>query len=696
MQLIIAEKEIAARRIAELLAGEKIPKETLGNAPLYRFKKDNEVIVFPLRGHIVDVDFPSLYSSWLGTDIKKLVDVQPDYIEKEKIIINALKKVAKEANEIIIATDADREGEAIGVEALEIVKKQKPKIGAKRALFSAITQKEIDDAFSNLVEVDYHLSDSANSRREIDLVWGAALTRFLSLISGRLGKEFLSAGRVQTPVLAIIVSREKERLAFKPQDYWQISVLFEKDKKQFEANHKEGNFWEKEKAEKTFSKKADHGTVLKVKKKEKILKKPVPFNTTEFQRAATAIGFGAAEAMNVAEFLYQSGYTSYPRTDNQTYPESIDLKYILKELVKNKDLGEEAKQILAQKKIEPSKGKVSKDHPPIYPVTSCPKEKVTPKQWKVYELIARRFFATLAEDAVVNATNVEIDLNEELYSANGQTIKKKGWKEYYPYSKMEEKILPELKEGDKVKVLEHELLKKETTPPTRYSQAGLIKKMDDLGIGTKSTRAEIIQKLYYRKYISGVKSIEPNKIAFAIIDTLQRDASTITKHEMTSELEKEMDEVALGKKAKDTVVGDSREMLKKIIDELSLKKKEISEDLRKAARADSVIGSCLKCGSDLRILTSKRGKRFVACAGYPKCMNTFPLPQKGGILATDKSCELCKEAMIKVIGKRYRFEMCINPDCASKEEWKKKREEKEKKEEEKNKSEKENKKPEKI
>ena len=162
------------------------------------------------------------------------------------------------------------------------------------------------------------------------------------------------------------------------------------------------------------------------------------------------------------------------------------------------------------------------------------------------------------------------------------------------------------------------------------------------------------------------------------------------------DIEKEMDEVALGKKAKDLVVGDSREMLKKIIDELSLKKKEISEDLRKAARADSVIGSCLKCGSDLRILTSKRGKRFVACAGYPKCMNTFPLPQKGGILATDKSCELCKEAMIKVIGKRYRFEMCINPDCASKEEWKKKREEKEKKEEEKNKSEKENKQPEKI
>jgi DNA topoisomerase-1 len=678
MKLIITEKEIAGRRIAEILAGKKVPKSLLNGAPLYRFGgKGKEVVVFPLRGHIVDVDFPVLYSSWLGTDIRKLVDVPAEYMEKEKVIIGALRKVASEAGEVIIATDADREGEAIGVEALDIVKGKQPKIKVKRALFSAITPKEITDAFSGLEDVDYHLADSANSRREIDLVWGAALTRFLSLISGRLGKDFISAGRVQTPVLAVIVLREKERLAFRAEKYWQIAALFEKGGKKFEGKHKEGNFRDKTKAEKAFSRKADYGTVVKVTKRKKTLNRPVPFNTTEFLRAATSAGFSAAEAMSTAEHLYQSGYTSYPRTDNQCYPASLNLTDILKEISKNPVLGKEAERIMQAGKLKPSSGKMSKDHPPVHPAANCLKEKVTPKQWKIYELIVRRFFATLAEDAVVNATNAEIDVAAEPYSANGQVIVKRGWKEFYPYSKMEETLLPEMKEGDRVKVESTELLEKETMPPSRYSQSGLIKKMEELGLGTKSTRAEIIQKLYNRRYVTGAKSIEPNKLAFAIIDALQRDAEQITKHNMTAELENEMDKVALGKKEKEDVVGGSREMLKSVVDELSGKKKEISADLRKAARADSVVGKCLKCGSDLRMLTSRRGKRFVACAGYPECRNTFPLPQKGSVQATDKTCEICGEAVVRAVGKRYRFDMCINPDCPSKEEWKRKRQEKE-------------------
>lgn len=673
MELIITEKNIAAARIAELLSGGKIPQGNLNGAPIYRFDdKGKEIVVFPLRGHIVDVDFPAMYSNWLGTDVKKLVDVPAEYIEKEKTIINALKKIAKDAGNVVIATDADREGEAIGVEAVEIIRKQNPKAAFKRAIFSAITKKEIDDAFADLKEVDYNLSDSANSRREIDLVWGAALTRFLSLISGRLGKDFLSVGRVQTPVLALIVSREKERLAFISKKYWQIRAVFEKDEKDFEAFHKEGNFWEQEKAKTAFSKKADYGTVKDVSKKKKVLKKPAPFNTTEFQRAATALGFGAAEAMDLAEFLYQSGYTSYPRTDNQCYPPSVNLKEILEELAKNSILGEDAKKILAQKKIEPSAGKLSKDHPPIYPVANCPKEKVNPKQWRIYELIARRFFATLAEDAIVDATSIAIDLAGEPYTANGQIIVSMGWKGFYPYSKIEETLLPELAIGDRANLKSHELLEKETIPPARYSQAALIKKMEELGLGTKATRAGIIQKLYYRKYISGSKSIEPHKIAFALIDVLQKDADTITKHEMTSDLEKEMDEVALGKRSKDNVVEESRGLLRGVVDELSEKKKDISGNIRSAMKEDSYIGTCLKCGSPLRILTSRMGKRFAACSGYPNCKNTFPLPQKGGIEATGKKCEFCAEAVIKVVGKRYRFEMCINPNCKTKDEWKKK------------------------
>ena len=675
MRLIIAEKEIAGAKIAEILSGGKVAKALLEGAPLYRFSEGKEeTVVFPLRGHIVDVDFPSHYSSWLGTDVKKLVDVDPLYIEKEKRIIAGLKNIAKEANDVIIATDADREGEAIGVEAIDIIKKQNPKAKFKRAIFSAMTPKDLGDSFSKLEEVDYNLADSANSRREIDLVWGAALTRFLSLISGRLGKDYLSVGRVQTPVLALIVSKEKERLAFKSRKYWQIAAVFEKDAMKFEAGHKEGNFWDEKKAQDAFSKKADHGTVTGVKKKEKTIKRPVPFNTTEFLRAATAIGFSAHDAMSNAEFLYQSGYTSYPRTDNQVYPSTLDLRQIINELCRNEALAKDAKKIAALKTLSPSAGKMSKDHPPVHPVSNCPSGKVSPKQWKIYELIARRFLATLADDAVVNSTTVDIDLAKEPFVANGQTIIKAGWKEFYPYSKLEETILPELKERDKVKLVSHDLLQKDTTPPARYSQSALIKLMEDLGLGTKATRAEIIQKLYLRQYISGAKSIEPNNISFAIIDSLQKDAETITKPDMTSELEKEMDLIAMGKKKKAEIVNESRGLLRQVVNELSEKKFTIASNIKRALMQDSLLGKCLKCGNDFRILVSKNKKRFAACSGYPACRNTFPLPQKGKIIHENKTCKDCGNPMIKVLGTRYRFEMCLDPTCKSKEGWGKKKE----------------------
>ncbi len=683
MKLIITEKAIAGKRISAILAGKQIPAGFVGKAQLFKFKRDGkELIVLPLRGHIVDVDFPKQYSYWIGTDLKKLSKATVEYIEKEKQIISALRKSAKGASGVIIATDADREGESIGVEAINFIKETNPKIKIERAYFSAITPKDIEDAFSNLKDVDYNLADSADSRREIDLIWGAVLTRFLSLVSGRLGKEFLSAGRVQTPTLAIIVDREKERTKFKSKKYWELKALFEKDKQKFEAQHKKGRFWEKEEAEKALGKKSDKGTVVRVESKKRIIPKPIPFNTTAFLRAATAIGFSAGEAMNSAEFLYQQGFTSYPRTDNSVYPPTIDLKEILNELKGNEEFSPLAEKILSQEKITPSKGKEAKDHPPIYPVTLAQKNQLSDRQWRIYELIVRRFLATLAEEAETMNQTVEIDLNGEPYIATGQLILKKGWKEFYPYSVLKEVILPKLEKGDLVNLIKLDLSEKETQPPARYSQSALIKFMEENGLGTKSTRHNILQKLLARRYITGLKAIEPNQIAFAVIDSLEKHAIDVTKPKMTAELEKEMDAIAVGKKTKKEVVDESRLFLEKILDELLENKNKIGSDLREALRADSIVGKCDKCNGDLRILFGRSGKRFLACNNYPKCTNTYPLPQKGRVVATDKLCEFCGKPMIKVFGRRYRYSMCVDHNCKSKEEWKKKAESKKEKKQE--------------
>lgn len=681
MILIIAEKAIAGRRIAAILAGKQLPGERTGNAIHFDFEKEGkQYAVVPLSGHIVDVDFPTSYKQWLGTDLRKLVEADIKYNETENFISGLLKKIAPKVEEVIIATDADREGEAIGLEALDIVREANPKIVVKRAIFSAITEKDIKDAFQKLDKMDFDLAESANSRREIDLVWGAVLTRFLSLISGRLGKEFLSSGRVQSPTLTLIVDREKQRNAFIVKKYWQLLALFEKDKSKFNALHKEGKFWEKDKAENALQcKEPPIGIVKEVKKRKKNLARPLPFNTTSFLRAATAIGFTASRAMQAAESLYQSGFISYPRTDNSVYPKTLDLKATLRELRKLPEFLAMADKLLKKPKLAPSSGKLAKDHPPIHPVTAVEKNKLDSQQWKIYELVCRRFMATLAEDAVTENLTVEIDLNKQPFVATGQTYLEKGWKLFYPYSKATEVLLPGLNKGDKVKLLKLDMLGKETLPPPRYSQGALIKAMSDLNLGTKSTRAEIIQKLYRRNYIEGQKAIAPTKIAFAVVDSLQKHKSVVVKPEMTANLEKEMDLVANGKKSKQEVVGDSRQLLSNALLQLLESKNEIGSAIRNAARADSIFGSCSGqgCKGELLVRRGRTGKRFLGCSAYPNCTVTFPLPQKGLINVLSEKCEDCSNIMIKVIGKRYRYKMCIDPKCKSKESWGKKKEGKE-------------------
>ena len=678
--MIISEKAIAGKNIANILAGKNVPASSIGYAHAFEFTKDNEkYVILPLRGHIVNVEFPKQYSYWVGTDLTKLVDAEIIYEGQEKAIISGLKKVAKDCEEVIVATDADREGESIGVEALRYVKTANPKIKVKRAYFSAITKKDIDHSFSNLVEVDYNFADSADSRREIDLIWGAVLTRFISLVSGKLGKEYLSVGRVQTPTLALIVQREKERLAFEAKKYWEVKALFKKDEKVFEAEHKKGKFWEKKDAEKAMSTGENKGLVKSIKRSKRILKKPTPFNTTDFLRQATSIGFSAGEAMSTAEALYQQGYTSYPRTDNTVYSETLELKVVLKEMAKVQSFKKDADFLLSKKELIPSRGKKeTKDHPPIYPVTAASKEKLSEKQWKIYELIARRFFATLSDEAITENLSIDILLGKEPFVARGQRILKLGWKEVYPYSTIKEVFLPPLKEGEMVNLEKLDLLNKETQPPSRYSQSTLLKLMEDLGIGTKSTRHTIIQKLYNRKYILGTKSIEPSKIAFAVIDSLNKNKVAAVDAEMTSLLEKEMDKIAAGKITKERVVGDSRKFLHSILSRMIVNKDKIGSELRGALKSDSIIGKCNVCEGMLRILNSRNNKRFLGCTNYPKCTNTFPLPQKGKVVTTDKTCEKCNTPIVKIIGTRYKFEMCVDMNCETKKEWKAKYEAKKK------------------
>lgn len=650
MHLIITEKHDAAKRIAAILADKRPKKERISGVDTYEF---DEKIIMGLSGHIVEIDFPKEHNNWQKTDLRDLIhsDVETNPTQKNKNIVTALRKLGKTADKLTIATDYDREGELIGVEALNIVKKVNPDIPADRVQYSTITKIDITKAFSNPTKIDFNLAAAGESRQVIDLVWGAVLTRFVSLSAGRLGKMFLSVGRVQSPTLALIVNREKEREAFVPVPYWELYATV-KNGEQFITKHAKGRFLDENEAKEAEAKLGDTGTVKTVKLGTRTERVPTPFNTTEFLRAASNVGITASNAMRIAESLYINGFISYPRTDNTVYPASLDTKGIIKSFL-DTEFHKEAQKLLKGKLIPTRGKKETTDHPPIYPAEPVKRSRLKDDQWKIYELIVRRFFATFAEPTQWETIAVTVDINDEDFKANGARLVDEGWRYYYSYNKPEDRLLPELREGQELAVKNVELIGKETQPPSRYGQGHLIKIMEDLGLGTKSTRHETISKLFGRAYVHG-NPLQPTKTAISVIETLEKYASTITKPEMTSKLEQDMDKIAEGGITEEYVVNESKEMLDGVYDDLSKNQEPITESLRAGLREDRIVGTCQKCSSDLIIRKSKRGSRFIGCSGYPDCDFSLPLPPKGQIIVTDKLCEEHGLYRIKIINQGKR------------------------------------------
>ena len=640
MHYIITEKATTARKIASILSDGKAKKKKIGSTEAHEFEGS---VVVGLSGHVFHLDFPTTYNNWSKVDPYDLIDANIVTVALKKGIVKTLEQIAKKADHITIATDYDREGELIGVEALTHIKEKNADLNIDRMRYSAITKKDITESFAARSAVDYNLAASAEARQIIDLIWGASLTRFISLSANRLGDGFLSVGRVQSPTLALLVEKEQEIKDFVARKYWELHAeLKTEDSATFEVTHKTRKFWDKKEIEeiKTRIESAKSGIISAVKTKLRVDKPPTPFDTTSFISAAASIGYTPRRVMHIAEGLYLGGLISYHRTDNTTYPETLDLKELVEIFVSNKEFGEHAKLLLKKKELKPTAGKKkTTDHPPIHPVAEASKEKLDKDEWKVYELVVRRFLATLSDAAKWEDTNVLVEIGKEPLDAKGKELKEKGFLAVYPYQKKEELILPKLKKGDKVEIEHIEDVEKETKPPNRISQAGLIKKMADLGLGTKSTRHEIIGKLYDRSYVQD-NPAKPTEKAFALIDTLKKHASLITKPEMTKTLEQEMDEISEGKRKKTDVAGDSREMLKAVFKEMMENRDEISKSLKEAIKDDKIVGMCPECDSELLLMRSKRGKRFVGCSNYPACSFSLPLPGMGRLIVTADKCDL--------------------------------------------------------
>lgn len=663
LTVIIAEKADAGRRIAYFLSDGKAKQKRSKGISYFEFKTGETTnILISLSGHIVEIDFPETTKNWEKTDLEQLIDTEILKKVKNTRAANEIISVGKKGDRYILATDYDREGELIGVEALEIADILGKENGTeiKRAKFSALTREEITTSFDNLIDVDYNLADSAFAREIIDLVWGAVLTRFFSLSAHRYGKDFLSAGRVQTPTLALVVEREEEIRNFDPETFYRLTVTFDKDG-EFTGTYEGGNIFSKEEAEKLFSKITDdHGKVLDYSMSEERIYKPPPFNTTEFLREASRTGVSPSKAMRVAESLYTRGLISYPRTDNMVYQRSISLKGVLNKL-KSGEFSADVEKVLSQDTIRPSRGRIeATDHPPIYPV-SVPKTKLTGDYAKIYELVVRRFLATLYFEGKRERRVAKIDVSGLNFLTEGSKVTEKGWLDLYPYRKIRESYHPDLKTGENVKVKGKDMQEDQTKPPPRYDISSLLKLMEDLKLGTKSTRHDIIEKLQVRGFIEG-NPVRATPLGIGFIRSVKLVDSRISEPEMTAKLEEDMEKITVGDTTREAVVVESKDMLKSVLAQLRKKEGEVATKIREALETGEPIGKCPEHGTDI-LLSKDRYKSRIRCTSEG-CKIDFEIRDRGKIELLEDKCPECEMPQMKIIRRgQSPQKKCIDPAC---------------------------------
>ena len=436
-------------------------------------------------------------SAWLGVDG---VEKGKEYVDK---YIKALKKLSKEADEIYIATDWDIEGELIGYHALKYCCGREK---AKRMRFSSLTKKEIVKAFENPDEIDYGLVDAGESRHIVDWYFGINLSRALMNAIRAVNRwKTMSIGRVQGPALAFLTERELEIKKFVPKPYWVIEALF---KDNLKAIHEKEKFWDEKEAKSVYEKIKNEkfGKVVEIKKTKRKIKPLPPFDLGTLQREAYSyFKISPKETQDIAQILYENALISYPRTSSQKLPKDrAYLEDILNIIKEHPVYGKWAERILKEN-LTPVEGKKEDPAHPAIHIVDIPKEELSDKEMKIYDLIARRTLAAFWDDAEREYLTAKIDIKGEKFKLSGSRTVKEGWHEIYYFPKFDEIELPPLKKNDTIKVEKITITRKETQPPKRYTVASIIKELEKRGLGTKCLTSNTLIKVKIGSEIKHIK-----------------------------------------------------------------------------------------------------------------------------------------------------------------------------------------------
>jgi len=664
--LIIAEKPAAAEKIAFALGKAKVIRKHKIRYFLTESNGDKLSVVSAV-GHLFTLapkegtSFPYFDLEW-----KPVWQVSKKSLFAKQYA-DLIEELAKDADKFILACDYDIEGEVIGLNALRFLCHRSD---AQRMRFSTLTPIDLRNAYENILPtLDWGQADAGETRHYLDWLWGINLSRALMRsLEALKRRSILSIGRVQGPTLALLAEREKEIANFKPKPFWQITILL-KTNPAIEAIHHKNVFWDEGEAKAVFERVSGKpAKVASIQTKEQIVQPPVPFDLTSLQAEAwRCFKFSPSKTQQLAQDLYTAALISYPRTSSQKLPPTINYARILSALRSQKEYSKEIYELSKQENLKPKQGaKSDPAHPAIYPTGEVPKN-LDAAHKALYDLIVRRFLACFGKPAKKLIVKFIFNVNGEDFHYTGTKITEDGWRAFYKkFLERGQEDLPALKLSELIDQTT-KFLKKQTEPPKRYSPASIIKELEKRNLGTKATRAQILDTLYERGYIRGAKSIEVTQLGLELVKVFAKYAPDILSEKLTRKFEKEMEEVRNRKKKKENIFYEAKNTLIKILNQINLHQKDIAEGILSALSQSkaNVLMQCPNCGKgQLRIIFSKTTKkRFLACSNYPECKTTWPLPQQGVVKILSKKHE-CGTPLIQIFKKGSKpWTFCPNPAC---------------------------------
>lgn len=686
--LIISEKKEAAERIARALDDDGKPSKFQKRGIPYfeAYNNNRRLLVVPAIGHLYTIApdrrggfyYPIFSVKWTPAF---LFDKKARHT---KNWITAISEISEGASDFISGTDYDIEGEVIGYTICKYACNGKEE-KAKRMIFSTLTTKELREAYKVATQgINFRLAEAGETRHIIDFLWGINLSRALTLAVKNACNynARLSTGRVQAPALKFLVDREKEIKRFAPVPYWKIRAKIKIGRRLYDVEYEKQRI-ENENDAKSIVEKClnSRGVISDIIIKTSKIMPPVPFDLGTLQRESYRLfKYSPSRTLRAAENLYLKALISYPRTSSQKIPLTIGYRKILSGLGFSKKYKTIINKLLSQTNLKPNEGsKQDSAHPAIYPTGNLPERRLESANRRIFDLVVRRFMAVFGTPAIKENIRISIKVRDELFYLKGSKILHKGWLEFYkPYERSKQIIPPLLNIGEEIIFSKAGYEIKHTLPPPRYNPSSMLRLLEDENIGTKATRAEIIDTLYNRGYITGERMVV-TELGYKIVETLEKYCEKIVSVKFTRALEERMENIEKGKEKKGDILKDSVEKLRTILNQFKMNEEKIGMRLGDAVKKSHldklVVGQCPICKTgNLVVLSSRKtGKRFVGCTNFKKnlCNATFPLPQPPyEIQLKRKTCNICSWPIIAVRSKYKRFwrfwNLCLNPNCPTK------------------------------